>query len=68
MKADVTRAYTDRITGKVHFAGEAVELTAERASELKSGGFVDYKEAAPKKAAPRKAAPKKAAKKADDGD
>lgn len=58
MKCVVTSAYTDKNDGLVHLAGEEVELTEARASELASAGFVEKPKAAPKKAAPKKAAPK----------
>lgn len=41
MKALVTKAYTDRITGEIHLAGENVELGQARAEELSAGGFVE---------------------------
>lgn len=40
-KAQVIRAYTDRVDGKVHLKGEEVELSADRLDELKEGGFVE---------------------------
>ena len=47
MLANVIYPYRDRETGKVHLAGEAVELTAERFAELSPRGFVaDAAEAA----------------------
>lgn len=46
MKASVTIPYTDRLTGAVHFSGEAVELSAERFAELLQGGFVSALKAA----------------------
>lgn len=45
MKASVIKAYTDRLDGKVHFVGDTVELTAERADELGKGGFVEVEQA-----------------------
>ena len=52
-KANVVRAYTDRVDGKVHLKGEQVELTADRLAELNKGGFVEPVEA-PKAKAPKK--------------
>lgn len=63
MKCVVTSAYTDKNDGVAHLAGEEVELTEARASELASLGFVDKPKAQAKKPAARKAAPK--AKKAE---
>lgn len=40
MKAEVVKAYQDRITRELHLVGEVVELDAERAKELGGGGFV----------------------------
>lgn len=40
MKADVIKAYSDRITAEAHFPGEAVELTKARFDELSAGGYV----------------------------
>lgn len=39
-KANVIKAYTDRVDSKVHLKGEVVELTEARLSELQEGGFV----------------------------
>lgn len=47
MKAKVTRAYIDRITGAMHLKGDDVELTSERAAELSAGGFVEVERTAP---------------------
>lgn len=45
MHASVTYPYRDRDTFEIHYAGDSVELTAERFAELEAaGGF------APKKA------------------
>lgn len=41
MQALVTYPYRDRETGEVRYAGDAVELTAERFRELALGGYVD---------------------------
>lgn len=49
MKCKVKKPYTDRITDEVHFAGETVDLTSARATELAEGGFVE-KPPAPKRA------------------
>lgn len=49
MRARVTRAYTDRVDGSVHYPNTTVELTDERAAELSARGFV---EPAPGAAAP----------------
>lgn len=40
MKALVNKAYTDRITKKLHLAGETVDLSEERAAELAGKGIV----------------------------
>lgn len=40
MKAIVTKAYTDKNDKKLHYVGESVTLTAERANELAAGGYV----------------------------
>ena len=40
MKALVNKAYTDRITKKLHLAGETVDLSEERAAELAGKGVV----------------------------
>ena len=47
MKAKVTRAYIDRITGAMCLKGDEVELTDERAAELSAGGFVEVERTAP---------------------
>lgn len=57
MKAEVITAYTDRFTYNVHYRGETVELSEERAKELAAGGFVKLEQA---KKAPRRRAAKKA--------
>lgn len=41
MQALVTYPYRDRETGEVRYAGDSVELTAERFRELALGGYVD---------------------------
>lgn len=41
MRARVTRAYTDRVDGSVHYPNMTVELTDERAAELSARGFVE---------------------------
>lgn len=41
MKAKVTRAYTDRLDGSVHYPNTTVELSADRLSELAGKGFVE---------------------------
>lgn len=41
MKAKVVKAFTDKNTGKIHLAGEAIDLKEARAKELERGGFVD---------------------------
>lgn len=41
MRARVTRAYTDRLDGSVHYPNTTVELTDERAAELSARGFVE---------------------------
>lgn len=41
MRARVTKAYTDRIDGSVHYPNTTVELTDERAAELSAKGFVE---------------------------
>lgn len=46
MRASVIKAYTDKATSEVHFAGEIVELTDARAKELAAGGFVEPQKAA----------------------
>lgn len=45
MKANVVKAYTDRITGELHLKGETVDLSDERAAELSELGFVEVAEA-----------------------
>lgn len=40
MRAVVTYPYRDKDTGKVRYAGEAVELTSQRYAELSSKGYV----------------------------
>lgn len=60
MKCVVTSAYTDKSDGLVHLAGETVELTEARASELASAGFVEKPAKAPaKKPAAKRTAAKK---------
>ena len=56
MKAEVIKAYKDRITGDLHLRGAIVDVTDARAKELSEGGFVKIKEAA--KPTTRKAAAK----------
>lgn len=41
MLTNVTRAYTDRLTGRIHLVGDEVELTEERLVELSGKGFVE---------------------------
>ncbi len=41
MQALVTYPFRDRETGEVRYAGDPVELTAERFRELALGGYVD---------------------------
>ncbi len=41
MQALVTYPYRDRETGEVRYAGDPVELTAERFRELALAGYVD---------------------------
>ena len=40
MHASVTYPYRDRDTLEIHYAGDAVELTADRFIELEAAGFV----------------------------
>lgn len=40
MRASVTRAYTDRFDGSVHYPNTIVELSEARIRELSSKGFV----------------------------
>lgn len=40
MHASVTYPYRDRDTFEIHYAGDSVELTAERFAELEAAGFV----------------------------
>lgn len=40
-KANVIKAYTDKYDGKVHLAGDTVELTDKRLKELSANGFVE---------------------------
>lgn len=51
MEATVARPFTDRLDGRAHMPGEALDLPAARARELAAGGFVEIP-------APRRAAPK----------
>lgn len=41
MRARVTRAYTDRVDGSVHYPNTTVELTEGRLAELSGKGFVE---------------------------
>jgi hypothetical protein len=50
MKYKVIKEYADRITKEYRAVGDVVELTDERADELKAGGYVeDVKKGAKKK-------------------
>ena len=40
MHASVTYPYRDRDTLEIHYAGDSVELAAERFAELEAAGFV----------------------------
>lgn len=44
MHALVTYPYRDRDTLEIHYAGDAVELTADRFTELEAAGYVDAAE------------------------
>ena len=44
MIATVTYPYRDRETLEIHRAGEEVELSAERFTELSAAGYVDARE------------------------
>ena len=44
MNALVTYPYRDRDTLEIHYAGDAVELTADRFTELEAAGYVDAAE------------------------
>lgn len=41
MRAVVTYPFRDRETGEVRYAGDLLDLSAERFRELRNGGFVD---------------------------
>ena len=41
MRAVVTYPFRDRETGEVRYAGDLLDLSAERIRELRNGGFVD---------------------------
>lgn len=44
MHALVTYPYRDRDTLEIHYTGDAVELTADRFTELEAAGYVDAAE------------------------
>lgn len=46
MKYKVIKEYSDRITKEYRAVGDVVELTDERAEELKAGGYVEEKKKA----------------------
>lgn len=44
MHASVTYPYRDRDTLEIHYAGDTVELSADRFTELEAAGYVDAAE------------------------
>ena len=44
MHASVTYPYRDRDTLEIHYAGDTVELAADRFTELEAAGYVDAAE------------------------
>lgn len=44
MHASVTYPYRDRDTLEIHYAGDTVELAADRFAELEAAGYVDAAE------------------------
>lgn len=44
MHASVTYPYRDRDTFEIHYAGDTVELSADRFTELEAAGYVDAAE------------------------